>query len=166
MSVSLFLSCRCVHLCHILKKIMNWPQEEQFQGTTQRVEPGYGARLTGVYPRAVPEIRQAVHGSESQFPLCHIENHTHSTGLMYKSHNTRHPRYSWHRERPSNIYVPPWKWGGLIIVGISPGKLGRLAMRWMEAGMKRLRWGKGPSEVEVMSLLGEGPRAAVENGTS
>lgn len=32
--------------------------------------------------------------------------------------------------------------------------------------MKRLRWGKGPSEVEVMSLLGEGPRAAVENGTS
>lgn len=32
--------------------------------------------------------------------------------------------------------------------------------------MKRLRLGKRPSEVEVRSLLGEGPRAAVENGAS
>ena len=121
---------------------MNWPQEEQFQGTTQRVEPGFGARLTGVYPRAVPEIRQAVRGSESQFPLCHIENHSHATGLMYKSHSAWPLRCSWHRERLSNMYVPPWEVGRLIIVGTSPGSLGRLAMRSIEAGFEETEIGQ------------------------
>ena len=145
MSVSLFLSCRCVHLCHILKKIMNWPQEEQFQGTTQRVEPGFGARLTGVYPRAVPEIRQAVHGSEFQFPLCHIKNHTYSTGLMYKSHNTWHLRCSWHRERLSNMYVPLWEVGKAHHCGNIPREAGKAGDEMNGGGVWRdWDWAKGP----------------------
>lgn len=81
--------------------------------------------------------------------LSTTENHSHATGLMYKSHSMWPLRCSWHRERLSNMYVPPWEVGRLIIVGTSPGSLGRLAMRSIEAGFEeteigqKAQWGRG-----------------------
>ena len=40
------------------------------------------------------------------------------------------------------MYVPPWEVGRLIIVGTSPGSLGRLAMRSIEAGFEETEIGQ------------------------
>lgn len=64
-----------------------------------------------LYPGSVTALHQVVGIPGPQFSLCHVDNDTHLTGLVYRSHKTKQLKCSWHMARLSNMYVPLWDVG-------------------------------------------------------